>query len=91
MEFFAKEFSKLSVYELYEILKSRAEIFLLEQNIICQDMDDTDEMKYGLNGSPTQVSRIFPPEVNDHREMWTGTGEELTQRLEDKLVALKFI
>ena len=54
-------------------------------------MDDTDEMKYGLNGSPTQVSRIFPPEVNDHREMWTGTGEELTQRLEDKLVALKFI
>ena len=56
-----------------------------------KDMDDTDEMKYGLNGSPTQVSRIFPPEVNDHREMWTGTGEELTQRLEDKLVALKFI
>ena len=43
MEFFAKEFLMLSQYELYEILKSRAEIFLLEQNIICQDMDDVDK------------------------------------------------
>ena len=42
MEFFAKEFSELSVYELYEILKSRAEVFLLEQNIVCQDLDDMD-------------------------------------------------
>lgn len=43
MKFFAKEFSLLTVYELYEILKSRTEIFLLEQNIICQDMDDKDK------------------------------------------------
>lgn len=43
MEFFAKEFSSLGQYELYEILKSRAEIFLLEQGIICQDMDDVDK------------------------------------------------
>ena len=42
MKFFAKEFSELSVCELYEIIKSRTEIFLLEQNIICQDLDDTD-------------------------------------------------
>ena len=42
MEFFAKKFFELSVDELYEILKSRTEIFLLEQNIICQDMDDKD-------------------------------------------------
>lgn len=56
-----------------------------------KDMDDTDEKRYGLSGSPTQVSRIFPPETNDHRETWTGTGEELTNRLESKLAALKFI
>ena len=43
MEFFAKEFSKLSQYELYEILKSRAEVFLLEQGIVCQDLDDVDK------------------------------------------------
>ena len=42
MEFFAKKFSQLTTCELYEILKSRAQIFLLEQNIICQDLDDVD-------------------------------------------------
>ena len=42
MNFVVKTFSELSVDELYEILKSRSEIFLLEQNIICQDLDDTD-------------------------------------------------
>ena len=43
MEFVVKEFNELTVNELYEILKSREEIFLLEQNIICQDIDDTDK------------------------------------------------
>ena len=42
MEFTAKSFSELTTTELYEIIKSRSEIFLLEQNIICQDMDDVD-------------------------------------------------
>lgn len=42
MKFIAKSFSELSLTELYEILKSRSEIFMLEQKIICQDMDDVD-------------------------------------------------
>ena len=42
MKFIKKTFSELTVDELYEILKSRAEIFLLEQNIVCQDLDDLD-------------------------------------------------
>ncbi len=42
INFFAKSFSELSLWELYEIIKSRAQVFLLEQNIICQDLDDTD-------------------------------------------------
>ena len=42
MDFIAKCFSELSTRELYEILKSRSEIFMLEENIICQDMDDVD-------------------------------------------------
>lgn len=46
MTFIAKHFNELSPTELYEILKSRQEIFLLEQNIICQDLDglDTDAL-----------------------------------------------
>ena len=42
MKFNAKSFSELSTTELYEIIKSRTEIFLLEQKIICQDLDDVD-------------------------------------------------
>lgn len=43
MKFAVKTFSELSVEELYEILKSRNEVFLLEQNIVCQDLDDMDK------------------------------------------------
>ena len=43
MEFFAKPFPELSNTELYEILKSRYEIFTIEQKIIYQDMDDIDK------------------------------------------------
>ena len=42
MELIAKTFDELSTTELYEILKSRSEVFMLGQNIICQDMDDVD-------------------------------------------------
>ena len=38
----AKMFNELTTTELYEIIKSRTEIFLLEQKIICQDLDDID-------------------------------------------------
>lgn len=42
MKFHAKTFPELSAKEIYEILKSRMEIFLLEQNIKCLDTDDVD-------------------------------------------------
>ncbi|SFC42695.1 electron transfer flavoprotein subunit beta/FixA family protein [Clostridium uliginosum] len=52
---------------------------------------DKNEKKYGLNGSPTQVERIFPPEVNNDREIWTGTSSELSEKIGTKLKSLKFI
>lgn len=55
------------------------------------DFDDTDPMHYGLNGSPTQVQRIFPPEVNDKREMWQGESGEIVSKFAGKLKELKFI
>lgn len=58
--------------------------------ITLADLEDKDERNYGLNGSPTQVQRIFPPQVNDQREMWTGTGAELTEQLFHKLQNMKF-
>lgn len=58
--------------------------------ISLNDLEDKDELHYGLNGSPTQVQRIFPPEVNTHQEIWKGSGTELTDQLVDKLKELKF-
>ena len=45
------------------------------------DLPDKDPAHYGLNGSPTQVKRIFPPENSNTREMWEGDADELSGRL----------
>ena len=42
MNLTAKRFEELDTKELYEILKARAEIFIMEQNIHYQDMDNVD-------------------------------------------------
>ncbi len=55
------------------------------------DMEDTDEANYGLNGSPTQVQRIFPPENDVRQERWEDEGAVLGTRLYDKLTELKFL
>ncbi len=60
--------------------------------IIClNDMEDKNEKRYGLSGSPTQVERIFPPDEISDKEMWEGTGEELADKMTEKLKELKFI
>ena len=42
MNLISKKFNELSNTEIYEILKARSEIFILEQNIHYQDIDDID-------------------------------------------------
>ena len=42
MNFTAKYFNELSTSELYEILKARSQIFIVEQGMNCQDIDGTD-------------------------------------------------
>lgn len=42
MEFRGKLFNELSGGEVYEIVRARQEIFLMEQNIICRDFDGVD-------------------------------------------------
>ena len=42
MEFSAKTFEELSSLELYEILKARSQIFVVEQNCAYQDIDYLD-------------------------------------------------
>lgn len=50
---------------------------------------DTDASHYGLDGSPTQVERIFPPPQNDGHEVWQG--EDSAQRLCEQLKKWKFV
>lgn len=42
MEIKAKYFNELSTTELYELLKARVNIFIVEQNCIYQELDDKD-------------------------------------------------
>ncbi|MCI6276958.1 MAG: electron transfer flavoprotein subunit beta/FixA family protein [Clostridium sp.] len=61
-------------------------------NIISlKDFSDKDEKKYGLNGSPTQVERIFPPESKAHHEIIQGNSDEITKKVVSKLKELKFV
>lgn len=55
------------------------------------DFEDPDESKYGMNGSATQVVKIFPPESNDETETWEGNAEELSEQITQKILELKIV
>lgn len=42
MDIKTKRFGELTTLELYEILRNRAEVFVVEQGIVYQDMDELD-------------------------------------------------
>jgi len=70
MNFKAKKFNELTTTELYEFLKSRAEIFLLEQKIICQDLDDIDykSMHCFLENDNRVVAYLRAFYINDDKK-----------------------
>ena len=79
MNFYAKEFSQLTTEELYEILKSRAEIFLLEQGIVCQDMDDIDyECMHYFFTSGNRVIAYLRAFVSDKENSVVTIGRVIT-------------
>lgn len=63
MEFKIKRFNELSIYELYEILQLRAEVFVVEQNCVYQDVDGKDDKAIHVlgyhEGNLAAYSRIF--------------------------------
>ena len=63
----SKSFSQLSTGELYELLRLRAEIFVVEQNCAYQDLDNNDHDAihlYGtINGQIVAYVRILPAGV----------------------------
>lgn len=69
MEFTIKHFNELSNRELYEILKTRQEIFIIEQNCPYMDIDDLDldaTHIFSMNeeGRVTSCLRVFMKDKN---------------------------
>jgi ElaA protein len=60
-----KKFEELSSLELYEILRLRSEVFVVEQNCVFLDMDDKDQFSLHLqgriDGKLAAGVRILPP------------------------------
>lgn len=65
IEWSLKKFEELSALELYEILRLRSEVFVVEQNCVFLDMDDKDQFSLHLqgriDGKLAAVVRILPP------------------------------
>ena len=64
MNYIIKRFEELTTVELYEILKLRSEIFVVEQNCVYQDLDDIDYQSLHIfceeNHNVFAYLRIYP-------------------------------
>ena len=64
MKLVSKYFHELTTTELYELLKARAEIFVVEQTCVYQDLDNLDynglHVFYEENGKVLAYLRAFP-------------------------------
>lgn len=67
-EWFRKEFSELTIDELYEILRLRSEIFVVEQDCVYQDLDSKDKKCihiFGMdNGEAVAALRVIPAGIS---------------------------
>jgi len=62
-------------------LKKKTCRYKVIRRLSLDDLEDTNPARYGLEGSPTKVERIFPPHSDNHRELWEGTASDLVDRL----------
>ena len=52
---FVKTFNELENSELYQILRLRSEVFVVEQNCVYQDMDNKDQKAIHISVSYTHL------------------------------------
>ena len=55
------------------------------------DFEDQDPNHYGLNGSATQVERIFPPEKNTEKHSIKGTPQQQADELYNLIRQIKLV
>lgn len=77
---------RLPSYKIKQTVKDDAVRFLS-----FADFDDQDEGHYGLNGSATQVERIFPPEKNTEKQSIAGNADEQSKAIYELIAARKLI
>ena len=46
IDFVVKEFTELTAVEIYQMLRLRSEVFVVEQNCVYQDIDSKDQKAY---------------------------------------------
>src|SRR5687767_3937787 len=65
ISWYCKKFEALSPYEVYDFLRLRSEVFVVEQTCIFLDMDDKDQRCYHLLGyfekDLVAYTRLVPP------------------------------
>ncbi len=65
IKFYPKEYNQLTKEELYEILRLRSEVFVVEQDCVYQDIDNEDQKAMHILGYKKNklvaYSRIFKP------------------------------
>lgn len=80
MEFRTKKFKDLSLQELYRILQLRAEVFVVEQDCVYQDLDNKDQNSFHVIGwIDNQIeayTRVIPP--GDSYEGFASIGRVIT-------------
>lgn len=70
-----KKFDELSVHELYQLLRLRSEVFVVEQNCVFLDMDNKDQQCWhllGWKGNLLAASTRLVPAGLSYEEMSIG-------------------
>jgi len=67
IKWITKKFEELSPAELYDMMRLRSEVFVVEQNCVFLDMDNKDQASYHLaawnNGTLLAYTRLVPAGV----------------------------
>jgi electron transfer flavoprotein beta subunit len=61
------------------------------QTLKLDDLAVQEVGRYGLNGSPTRVVRVFPPEAHTESQTWDGPADETAGKLAEMLRRYKLI
>ena len=103
MNFTLKSFEELSTTELYDLLRLRSEVFVVEQNCVYQDIDNYDQKSLHLFGNINDellaYVRILPPKlyyaeaaigrvVTAKKIRMEGAGKEIMKYAIEKTFAL---